>query len=112
MKEEMMGDEAAISGRIVTALAEHLKCDQHSIKQTDRLRDDLGLDSMATIELLYKIEEAFDLQIPDQDLTDLRTVGDVARYVQHKVTPVAQKLSAQATATRRGRKRKNTSSRS
>ncbi len=107
-----MGAEAAISSRIVTALAEHLKCDTRSIKQTARLREDLGLDSMATIELLYRIEEAFDLQIPDQDLPGLRTVGDVVRYVQQKTATVTPRPATRATGTRRGNTRKKSSSRS
>ncbi|MGQ0812665.1 MAG: phosphopantetheine-binding protein, partial [Nitrospiraceae bacterium] len=43
------------------------------------------LDSMATIELLYKIEEVFDLTIPDEDLPGLVTVGHVVTYVTMKV---------------------------
>ena len=46
---------------------------------------DLGLDSMATIELLFKIEEVYDLQIPDQDLQKLVRVSDVIAYVEGKV---------------------------
>ncbi len=107
-----MGSEAMIASRIVAALAEHLKRDVQSIKQTHHLRDDLGLDSMATIELLYKIEEVFDLQIPDQDLPGLRTVGDVVRYVQQKIAPVAKKALPRATGGGRSGKRKTPSSRS
>jgi acyl carrier protein len=40
---------------------------------------------MATIELLFRIEEAFDLQIPDQDLHKLVTVADVIAYVEERV---------------------------
>jgi len=39
------------------------------------------------IELLYKIEETFDLQIPDQDLVSLSTVGAVAKYVDQRLAP-------------------------
>ena len=77
----------SIASKIVQALADYLKRDVATIKETDHLRDDLGLDSMAVIELLYKIEEAFDLQIPDQDLPALTTVGSVAAYVQKRVAP-------------------------
>ncbi len=73
--------------KIVQALAEYLKRDAASIKAAHHLRDDLGLDSMAVIELLYKIEETFNLQIPDQDLPGLTTVGAVAGYVQKRLAP-------------------------
>jgi acyl carrier protein len=60
--------ERAIASKILEALADYLKRDAASIKETHHLRNDLGLDSMAIIELLYKIEETFNIQIPDQDL--------------------------------------------
>lgn len=77
----------SMTSKIIHALADYLKRDAASIKASHHLRDDLGLDSMAVIELLYKIEDAFDLQIPDQDLPALTTVGSVAAYVQQRVAP-------------------------
>jgi len=71
--------------KISTALAEYLKRDPASISEAHHLRDDLGLDSMAVIELLYRIEEAFDIQIPDEDLGGLTTVGHVINYVDKRL---------------------------
>jgi len=82
--------DRAVLGKIIQALAEYLKRDAASIKERHHLREDLGLDSMAVIELLYKIEETFDLQIPDQDLLGLTTVGAVAGYVQNRLTPATK----------------------
>ena len=81
--------DRAIADKIIQALAEYLKRDAATIKAAHHLRDDLGLDSMAVIELLYKIEEAFNIQIPDQDLVGLTTVSSVAAYVQGRVAPAA-----------------------
>ncbi len=81
-----MTDRTIVS-KIIQALADYLKRDAASIKDTHHLRDDLGLDSMAVIELLYKIEETFNIQIPDQDLPGLSTVGSVAAYVQQRLAP-------------------------
>lgn len=80
-----METEGEIANTIRAALAEHVKRDMASIQPDHDLRGDLGLDSVGVIELLYKLEEAFDLQIPDQDLGRLRTVGDVLMYVQQTV---------------------------
>lgn len=80
-----MATDPTISLKIRTALAEYLKRDPERILVTQHLRDDLGLDSMAVIELLYRIEEAFDLQIPDQDLMGLTTVGHVVSYVEKRL---------------------------
>ena len=76
-----------VSSKIVLALADYLKRDPKTIQPDHHLRDDLGLDSMAVIELLYKIEETFDIQIPDQDLVGLSTVGTVAEYVGARLAP-------------------------
>lgn len=76
---------------IRAALAAHVKQDVASIRSDLSLREDLGLDSMGVIELLYKLEETFDVQIPDQDLGRLQTVGDVLTYVQRMVpSPVSR----------------------
>jgi acyl carrier protein len=84
-----MATDSAISLKIRTALAEYLKRDPAMILITQHLRDDLGLDSMAVIELLYRIEETFDLQIPDQDLVGLTTVGHVVSYVEKRLGKTA-----------------------
>ena len=82
-----MTEHAVILDKIIKALAEYLRRDAATIKENYHLRDDLGLDSMAVIELLYKIEETFNLQIPDEDLVGLTTVGAVAGYVEKRLTP-------------------------
>ena len=80
-----MATDPTVSLKIRISLGEYLKRDPATILITQHLRDDLGLDSMAVIELLYRIEEAFDLQIPDQDLVGLTTVGHVVTYVEKRL---------------------------
>lgn len=80
-----MATDPTISLKIRTALGEYLKRDPASILDAQHLRDDLGLDSVAVIELLYRIEEVFDLQIPDQDLVGLTNVGNVVNYVEKRL---------------------------
>ncbi len=82
-----MVSQPDIADRIRAELAAYLKRDVRSVGVEDSLRDDLGLDSMAIIELLYRIEEAFDLQIPDEDLQALVTVENVVMYVEGRVQP-------------------------
>ncbi|MCS6325932.1 MAG: hypothetical protein H8K06_02395 [Nitrospira sp.] len=92
-----MANTTDVSGKIIQALADYLKRDAASIKPAHHLREDLGLDSMAVIEMLYRIEEAFNLQIPDQDLVGLTTVGHVIDYVQGRVAPTPAKSAAKGT---------------
>ena len=80
-----MTSESTIAIQIRTALAQHLKRDVSKMRPQDRLREDLGLDSLAMIELLFKIEEHFDLEIPNEDLSRITTVADVTAYVEEKL---------------------------
>ncbi len=104
-----MPAESDIAARIRTALGDYLKRDPASIEPRHALREDLGLDSMATIELLFKIEEVFDLQIPDQDLQKLAKVSDVIAYVEGRVgkpAPAATKPSTKPPAKRPASRKK------
>jgi acyl carrier protein len=82
-----MARRRPVAEQVVAALAEYLRREPRSISLSHHLRDDLGLDSMAIIELLYKIEEVFDLQIPDSDLPALTTVGHVVAYAENTRSP-------------------------
>lgn len=77
--------DLAVTQQIIQSLATYLKRDPASITESHHLRDDLGLDSVAVIELLFEIEDRFKIQIPDQDLVGLSTVGSVAAYVQERM---------------------------
>jgi acyl carrier protein len=100
-----MNTDSEIADQILVALAEHLKRDKRSIALENTLRDDLGLDSIATIELLFKLEDVFNLRIPDEDLQDLTRVRDVIHYVEAKVSPPpAQKRSGQTGKTKRSKR--------
>ncbi|MGC3976060.1 MAG: phosphopantetheine-binding protein [Nitrospira sp.] len=93
-----MATSTDVSIKIIQALAEYLKRDTASIQPTHHLREDLGLDSMAVIEMLYRIEEVFNLQIPNEDLIGLTTVGHVIDYVQGRVAPASTKTISKSAA--------------
>ena len=94
---EKQPEQSAAAKQVIAALGEYLKKDERKLAATLSLREDLGLDSLAIIELLYRIEEAFNLSIPDEDLEKLQTVGDVIVYIEHtlgpKTSPAAAKLT-------------------
>lgn len=79
-----------IGERITDVLAASLERDPSTIKPDQHLRDDLGLDSLRTFELLYDLEKAFDLEIPNDDLPGLQTLADVIAYVEARVPARAQ----------------------
>jgi acyl carrier protein len=79
--------QSAVAKQVIAALGDYLKKDERKLAATLSLREDLGLDSLAIIELLYRIEEAFNLSIPDEDLEKLQTVGDVIAYIERGMGP-------------------------
>ena len=79
--------QSYVSEKITTALADYLKRDPSTIRPDYHLRDDLGLDSTAVIELVYRIEETFNLQIPDEDLAGLTSVQHVVHYIEGRLEP-------------------------
>ena len=77
--------ESVVGKQIREVLATSLQRKPSSIKPEHLLRDDLGLDSLMTFELLYDLEKAFDFEIPNDDLPGLQTLEDVVTYVEARV---------------------------
>lgn len=57
------------------------------IRLTDRLRDDIGLDSLHSMELLSEVTEKYELDVDPEDLQDVRTVGDVVAFLATLMNP-------------------------
>jgi acyl carrier protein len=91
-----MTSATAIAEKVRNALARELKLDPATIRADQALREDLGLNSLDAIELMFKVEEEFDLEIPDADLQKLRTVGDLVSYLEERlgVAPAAPRPAA------------------
>ena len=94
-----MAVESQIGKQIREVLATSLRRDQASIKPEHSLREDLGLDSLMTFELLYELEKAFDMEIPNDDLPGLQTLDDVVKYVEGRVNPSAKTKPSKPKAT-------------
>jgi acyl carrier protein len=56
--------------------------DENKIELSSSFRQDLGADSLDTYELVYAIEEKFDLKIPDEKAQEFETVGDAYKYIE------------------------------
>lgn len=80
-----MAADPTISERIQKALAHHLKRDPALILPQHALRHDLGLTSLDTFELFFDLEDAFGLEVHDEDIQKLVTVSDLVRYVEGRL---------------------------
>ena len=63
-------------------IAETLNCDLEKVTMEARLAEDLEADSLAAVELSMALEEAFGVTIADEDLPNLKTVGDLFNYIK------------------------------
>ena len=65
-------------------LSEQLNIDAESITPDTSFKDDLGADSLDLFELVMALEEEYNIEIPTEDLTELKTVGDVLNFMEEK----------------------------
>ncbi len=83
-------DMAAADEVVLAILKDHVptrKVEQIPAKLTDEstLIGDLGIDSVSIADAVFVIEEVFDVSIPNKDLVNLRTVGDLRHYLRDKL---------------------------
>ncbi|MBD3167793.1 acyl carrier protein [bacterium] len=71
--------------KVKEIIVEQLGVDMGEVAEEASFIDDLGADSLDTVELVMAFEEAFDIEIPDEDADKLRTVGAAIEYLEEKV---------------------------
>lgn len=65
-------------------IAEQLDVEESQVEEATNFKDDLGVDSLDLYELVMRLEEEYDIEIPTEDLEKLLTVGDVMNYLKDK----------------------------
>ena len=76
---------ASVEERVKHSIVEQLGVDEAEVTPTASFVDDLGADSLDTVELVMAFEEAFEIQIPDEDAEKIQTVKDAIEYIQSHV---------------------------
>ena len=71
-----------IPSEVKRIIKEQLDVDEKDIKPESSFIDDLGADSLGLVELVLAFEEAFEIDIPDEDTEKIRTVQDAINYVE------------------------------
>lgn len=72
--------------RVQEVLADQLGLEENEIKPESKLKEDLGADSLDMVELIMAMEEEFDVEIPDEEAQNIRTVADAVNYVEQYET--------------------------
>ena len=70
--------------KIKSIVADQLGVDEDQVTEDASFIDDLGADSLDTVELRMAFEEEFDVEIPDEDAQKIKTVKDVIEYIESK----------------------------
>jgi acyl carrier protein len=71
-----------IGERVKKIVVEHLGVEPEKVVDAASFIDDLGADSLDTVELVMEFEDEFDLNIPDEDAEKIQTVGDAIKYIE------------------------------
>ncbi|HXB21972.1 MAG TPA: acyl carrier protein [Candidatus Solibacter sp.] len=71
----------AVEEKVKQIIVEQLGVDEGEVTPTASFVDDLGADSLDTVELVMAFEEAFDIEIPDEEAEKIRTVKDAIDYI-------------------------------
>ena len=72
---------ASVEERVKQIIVEQLGVDEAEVTPKASFVDDLGADSLDTVELVMAFEEAFDIEIPDEQAEKIRTVKDAVDYI-------------------------------
>ena len=76
----------AVADKVKSIIVEQLGVDEEEVTADASFVDDLGADSLDTVELVMALEEEFGIEIPDEDAEKMKTVGEAVRYVEEKAS--------------------------
>ena len=71
--------------QIIKMIADQLQIDEEQVKPDASFMDDLGADSLDTVELIMALEEEFDIEIPDSEAEKIRTVQQALDYLAENI---------------------------
>jgi len=74
----------AVKDEVKELVVEQLGVSEDEVSDDSRFIEDLGADSLDTVELVMAFEDRFNIEIPDEDAEKIRTVGDAVRYLEEK----------------------------
>jgi acyl carrier protein len=74
-----------LDDKVINIIVEELGVEREKVENDASFMEDLGADSLDTVELVMAFEKEFDVDIPDEEAEKLRTVGDALKYLHDKM---------------------------
>jgi acyl carrier protein len=78
----MASTDKPVEERVKAIIVEQLGVEENDVAPAAKFIEDLGADSLDTVELVMAFEEEFDIEIPDEDAEKITTVGDAIQYIK------------------------------
>ena len=75
-----------VSSKVKKIVADHLGIDEAKVTEESSFIDDLGADSLDTVELVMAFEEEFDIEIPDDAAETIQTFGDAVKFINENMS--------------------------
>ncbi len=68
--------------KVKEIIIDQLDADENAVVADASITDDLGADSLDVVDLVMSIEEEFDIEVPDEEVANMKTVGDIVKYIE------------------------------
>ena len=75
----------ALFEQVKEIIVQELSVPEEKVKESSTFESDLRADSLDVVELVMELEEKFEIEIPEEDFEQIRTVGDLVRYIETKL---------------------------
>ncbi|MEX0593136.1 MAG: acyl carrier protein [Balneolaceae bacterium] len=75
-----------VESKVKAIIVDKLGVDESEVKTEANFTNDLGADSLDTVELIMEFEKEFDISIPDEDAENIATVGSAVDYLKEKIS--------------------------
>ena len=70
--------------KVKKILIDQLDVDEGDISMDSSIIDDLGADSLDVVDMVMSLEEEFDIEVPDDEIETMKTVGDIVKFIEAK----------------------------
>lgn len=71
--------------KVKKIIVDQLDVEEDKVTEAASITDDLGADSLDIVDLVMSFEEEFDIEIPDDQVEKIKTVGDIVKFIEEKV---------------------------